>query len=156
MRIRVQTRPHHGRFLRSPGCTVAIRPVVMDSFWVTRVHWLRSHVFRPRWWGSGSRRVIVIHPWPNDNRVCPSKGRPSGRRWRYPVVEAVITMSGWRGWIYCVRSLLLRSVDCQRLLDLLKLFPLFSLLLALDCPTPLYPFHLLTTPVGARTTRNTN
>jgi hypothetical protein len=71
-------------------------------------------------------------------------------------VGAVIILSGWRGRIYCVRSLLLRPMDRQRLLDLLILFPLFSLLLTLDCPTPLYPFHLLTTPVDTRATRNTN
>jgi len=45
-------------------------------------------------------------------------------------------------------------MDRQGLLDLLMLFPLFPLLLALDCPTPLYPFHLLTTSEVTRTTRN--
>lgn len=61
-------------------------------------------------------------------------------------METVIVAGRWWGRICYIRGLLLGSVDCQRLLDLLVLFPLFPLLLALNCPTPLYPFHLLTTP----------
>ena len=67
-------------------------------------------------------------------------------------MEAVVIVRGWRGWVCGV--LLLESMYRQGLLNLLMLFPLFSLLLALDCPTPLYPFHLLTTPEVTRATRN--
>ena len=67
-------------------------------------------------------------------------------------MEAVVVVRGWWRWICGV--LLLESMDRQGLLNLLMLFPLFPLLLALNCPTPLYPFHLLTTPEVTRTTRN--
>jgi hypothetical protein len=71
-------------------------------------------------------------------------------------VETVIIVSRWRERICGARGLLLGSMDCQRLLDLLVLLPLFPLLLALDCPTPLYPFHLLTAPTVTRITCNGN
>ena len=63
-------------------------------------------------------------------------------------MEAVVIVGGWWGWRFVV------GIDgsLEGLLNLL--FPLFSLLLGLDCPTPLYPFHLLTTPEVTRTTRN--
>lgn len=71
-------------------------------------------------------------------------------------MDAIIVMGGWRGKISRARDLLLRSVDRQRLLDLLVLFPLFPLLLALNCPTSFYPFHLLTTSAVSCTMQNNN
>lgn len=67
-------------------------------------------------------------------------------------METVVRVSRRRrrGWIGRIRVLLLRSVNRQRLLNLLILLPLLSLLLALDCPTPLYSLHLLTTLVTNR------
>ena len=69
-------------------------------------------------------------------------------------MEAVVIVGGWRGRICGVRGLLLGSMDRQRLLDLLVLFPLFPLLLALDRPTPFHSFHLFTTSEVTRAVRN--
>lgn len=69
-------------------------------------------------------------------------------------METVVNVGGLRGRVCGVRILLLRPMDRQRLLDLLVLFPLFPLLLALNCSTPFYPFHLLTAPEVTRTAHN--
>jgi len=143
MMIRVRTLPHRGRFLGCPRYSITTHPVTMSSVQVTRAHHAWSGIFRSNWWRGGLGGRFVIHPGTNDYRVRPSKRGPGGGRRRRSAVETVIVAGRWWGRICHIRGLLLGSVDCQRLLDLLVLFPL---LLALNCPTPLYPFHLLTTP----------
>lgn len=144
MRIHIRASQYCHRLLRGPRRTVSIGSIVV-GIWVSRV---RPHIFRPR--RCSPRRLSVIHPRSNDNRVRPSKRRHTdgGRR---SLMEIIVRdMSRRGGRIRHVHRLLLRSMDCQRLLDLLILLALLALLLALNCPTSFYPFHLLTTLVTNR------